>query len=91
LSAVPAATAQDMTDSDWQKLRAALTSFVADNVCAQIKGCSVIATAAVEGVNKIVEIAVDRHFEAEDQALADRTGVTIRYADGTVIKPRSGD
>lgn len=82
------AQAQEMSDSDWAKIRAALTSFVADNVCAKVPGCSVVATAAVEGVNKVVEIAVDRHFEAEDQALADRTGVTIRYADGKVIKPK---
>jgi hypothetical protein len=82
------ASAQGISDADWEKIRAALTSFVADNVCAKVPGCSVLAVSAVEGVNKVVEIAVDRHFRAEDQELADRTGITIRYADGTVVTPK---
>ena len=83
-----AAHAQGMTDADWQNLREALTTIVAESTCKKIPGCSVLAVAAVEGVNKVVEIAVDRHFQAEDQALADRTGITISYADGTVVTPR---
>lgn len=42
-----------------------------------------------EGVNKVIETAIDNHFDRKDQELANKSDVTIIKFDGTRIEPKN--
>jgi hypothetical protein len=62
-------------------------------LCGTIPGkmgtlCAALGVPAISWISSGVSLAIDRYFDAKDQALANQYGVTICYKDGKCIKPQ---
>lgn len=75
---------------DAAKIRDIAAGLVGASMCAGdfTKWCGALGVLAAYWVDKGVSVAIDRHFEAEDQKFANEHGITICYSDGSCIKPQ---
>lgn len=75
---------------DAQRIRDVLAGAVGGSLCAGPASvwCAALSMEAAYWVDQGVALAIDRKFKADDQAFANKTGLTICYSDGACISPK---
>jgi hypothetical protein len=76
---------------DAQRIRDVLAGAVGGSLCTGPASawCAALSMEAAYWVDKGVALVIDRKFKADDQAFANKTGLTICYSDGTCIAPKN--
>lgn len=73
------------------RIRDALAGATGGTVClgspALQSWCAALGIEAAYWIDKGVSLAIDRHFETQDQDFANKHGITICYADGKCVRP----
>lgn len=75
---------------DAQRIRDVLAGALGGSLCTGPASawCAALSMEAAYWVDQGVALVIDRKFKADDQAFANKTGLTICYSDGTCISPK---
>ena len=84
------ATSQVRADNETAgRIRDALSGALGATICsgAASAWCAALGVNAAYWIDKKISLAIDRHFEAKDQAFANKHNITICYSNGHCIRP----